>query len=121
MFIKKHFTGILLGSSLVIGAADVVWFRSVGLGGDSFTEALVRDLGLTRQQAEQLKREPARAGLLSRMYESLRPACSQLATELQISLEAFRKAHPDHRIRAVYGVGGGFQLHGLLRYLQMGV
>jgi type IV pilus assembly protein PilM len=107
-------------SNLVIACQDVVWFRSIGLGGDDFTQKLVRDLRLTRLQAEQAKREPFRARVISRLYESLQPVSSQLAAELRLSLDAFAKAYPNHRVRAIYGVGGGFQLHGLLRHLQRG-
>jgi hypothetical protein len=44
----------------------------------------------------------------------------ELAGEVRRSIESFAKTCPDRPVGRLLGLGGGFQLHGLLRYLQIG-
>jgi Tfp pilus assembly PilM family ATPase len=104
-------------TNLVISSPSRAWFRSIGAGGETFTNVLVRPFKLTREQAELLKREPARARRVYQMYDLLEPDLTHLAEEVERSLAAFRRQVPGHAVRRMYGVGGGFQFHGLLRHL----
>ena len=105
---------------LVVSSPTSVWFRSSGLGGEQFTRALVRDFKLTAAQAESLKRDPAGAESLHRMYHALAPALEALLADARSMLDAFVASHRTQRIERVLGCGGSFQLHGLLRYLRSG-
>lgn len=104
-------------TNLVISSPSCAWFRSIGLGGETFTNLLVRPFKLTREQAELLKREPARARRVYQMYDLFEPDLTHLAEEVDRSLATFRRQLPGHAVRQMVGVGGGFQLHGLLRRL----
>jgi type IV pilus assembly protein PilM len=107
-------------SNLVIGSRSCVWFRSIGVGSHSITKALVREFRLTLTQAEQLKRAPASAEHLGKLYEAIDPVLKGLVEEVHRSFVAFGKSHPQSRIERVLALGGGLQFHGLLSYLRLG-
>ena len=102
----------------VVSRPGDVWFRSIHHGGDYFTRPLLRELQLTAEQAEQLKREPARARRMYKLYELFEPAFEQLTNEVQRTLASLQRSREAIQIKQIYGVGGGFQLHGLLRHLR---
>ncbi len=104
-------------TNLVISSPSCVWFRSIGVGGETFTTQLLRPFKLTREQAELLKRQPARARRVYQMYDVLEPDLTHLAEEVDRSLTQLRRQLPGVTVRRMYGVGGGFHLHGLLRLL----
>ena len=107
-------------SNLVIAGPQVVWYRNFGVGGHSFTRPLVQQLHVTFAQAEGLKRDPLSAESTSAVYAALDPVMEELAGEVRCSLDSFAKTCPDERVARLFGLGGGFQLHGLLRYLAAG-
>ncbi len=106
--------------NIVISAPRCVWFRNFGHGGDSFTRELCKTLQLTSEQAGQVKRQPALAESYHRLDAAWRPLWVQLASELDRSLAMHRKLYPDYPVGHIYGLGGGFQTQGLLRYLRTG-
>jgi type IV pilus assembly protein PilM len=110
------------GTNIVFSWPGGVWFRSIGLGGNEFTQALVRELKLTWPQAEQLKRQPAKACFLSHWDRALQPTLAAWCGELRRTIELFHTTHRDERLRLkrIYCLGGGSALHGLLRYLRTG-
>lgn len=110
------------GTNVVFSWSGGVWFRSFGLGGNAFTQALVRQYHLTWQQAELLKRQPAKAELLSRWDQALHAEMAAWGTQLRQTIEMFQAAHRAEplRVSSVYCLGGGAALHGLLRYLRTG-
>src|SRR6185369_13894609 len=97
-----------------------VWFRSFGLGGETFTQALTKQFQLTREQAEELKRNPAKARRYSLFCTTLEPLLVQLVSEIERSLASYARFNPAEPAQRLYGVGGGFQTHGVLRYLRSG-
>jgi len=107
-------------TSIVVSSRANVWFRTFGQGGANFTGALVKQLGVTHQQAEQIKREPAKARRYGQMCEVLQPLLVQLSGELERSLTNYQKVPGSRLVERIYGVGGGFQVHGLLRHLRFG-
>ncbi|WP_197442680.1 pilus assembly protein PilM [Lignipirellula cremea] len=107
-------------SNFLVMGPGVVWFRSFRTGGDSFSKALVSHFQLTHPQAEQVKCQPAQARSLSRMYGALSPVFQQLTEEVRLCLLGYEKAHPDQPLTRIRGLGGSFQIHGMLRCLHHG-
>ncbi|HTN76761.1 MAG TPA: pilus assembly protein PilM, partial [Pirellulaceae bacterium] len=105
-------------TNLVVSSPSAFWFRTLSIGGDNFTEPLVRQFKLTYTQAEQFKREPHRARRMSQLYATFDPLLNELATEVERSTDSFLKLFPDQTLARMVGVGGGFQLHGLFRRLR---
>jgi Tfp pilus assembly PilM family ATPase len=108
------------GSNLVISSPTLVWFRSIGVGGDAFTSDLLKPFRLTRAQAETLKRKPSSARRISQVYKAMEPTLSYLVEDVQRSVQSCLKLFPHVVIRRMFGVGGGFALHGLMRRLRYG-
>jgi type IV pilus assembly protein PilM len=106
-------------TNLVVCSTAGTWFRTFGIGGDPFARQLVKQLGVTAEQAQRLLHEPARARRFSRWHEALAPLYVQLASEIERSLATHRKLYPDRPIRQIYGLGGAFQTFGVLRQLRM--
>ena len=113
-------------TSVLIASPGSVWFRTVPRGGDDFTKRLMRQFNLTFDRAEQVKRNPSLSRSLSKLHATLVPAFQELEKELQMSFSSFA-AHLANTGRAetvqlnrLLGLGGGFQLHSLLRYLRTG-
>jgi type IV pilus assembly protein PilM len=107
-------------TNLVVSSPHSLWYRSCGVAGQSFTRALVKDFNLTIVQAEQLKRAPESAERFGKVFESMSPGFEEFLKESQETLAAYARAEPNHPIQRVFGVGGGFTLHGLFRYLRCG-
>jgi len=107
-------------TNIVVGSRRFFWSRSSRIGGHTFSKGLVREFNLTMAQAEHLKRDPAGAERLSDVYRILDPVFEEFAAEIEMALAAFKKSHPGAGVRQMLGLGGGFRLHGLLRYLRTG-
>ena len=104
-------------TNLVVSSPGCTWFRSIGLAGESFTNALTRVLKLTRGQAEQLKRAPARARRVHSIYAPLEPEFAHLVDEVERSLQNYRRQYPQFPVNQMLAFGGGIRMHGLLRRL----
>ena len=107
-------------TNVVVSSSRSVWFRTFTQGGGSFTRELVKQLKLTHEQAEQLQREPAKARRFSQLEAAVQPLLVQLGGEIERSLASYSRVYSDRPVRQVYGLGGGFQTHGLLRFLRTG-
>jgi len=105
-------------TSVLVSGPHQAWFRSTGFGAHGFNKALVRDLKLTSAQAETLKRDPSKAESPSKMHQAMQPVLEDLVAEVRASLEAFGRSRGRRQIQRILGVGGGFRMHGLLRYLR---
>ena len=106
-------------TNFLVSAPRTCWFRSFGLGGENFTQALARHFQLTREQAEELKRKPAKARRYSLYCATQEPLFVQLVSEIERSLASYSRFSAE-TVEKLYGVGGAFQTHGLLRYLRWG-
>ncbi len=107
-------------TNIVVTSPTAEWFRTINFGGDQFTEPLVKQFKLTYAQAELLKREPHRARRMMQLYATFDPLIDELTNEIVRSIDSFLKANPDQTLSRIYGVGGGFLLHGLLQKLRTG-
>jgi Tfp pilus assembly PilM family ATPase len=107
-------------TNVVVSSPRSVWFRTFTQGGAGFTRELVKQLKLTHDQAEQLQHQPAKARRFSQLEAALQPLLLQLGGEIERSLTTYARLAPDRPVRQVYGLGGAFQMHGLLRFLRSG-
>jgi len=107
-------------SVMVITGPQRVWFRNFGLGGNTFTRALVQEFNVTFAEAETMKRDLLAAPRFSRAATALQPVLDDLVAEIHRSIESFQKGSQRGFVTQLMGAGGGFQLHGLLRHLCCG-
>lgn len=105
-------------ADLLIAEGESVWMRSIPIGGNHFTEALVRDFKLRFERAEELKRTTATSPHGRRILQAMRPVFADLVSEIQRSIGFYSSTHRDSRIARVIALGGTFKLPGLQKYLQ---
>jgi Tfp pilus assembly PilM family ATPase len=107
-------------TNVVVYAPRCVWFRTFTIGAGNFVRELVKQLKLTGEQAQELLCHPAKARRFGQWQAAIQPLIVQLTGEVERSLTTYARLYPDRPIQQVYGLGGGFQIHGLLRFLRSG-
>ncbi len=105
-------------TDLIIADNDTVWLRSISIGGNSFTEALVKAFKLNFQKAEELKRTAGTSKYTRQIFQAMRPIFGDLVGEIQRSMGFFASVRREMRIKRIIALGGTFKLPNLLRYLQ---
>jgi len=105
-------------TDLIIAEGETIWLRSIPIGGNSFTEALVKSFKLRFEKAEDLKRNAATSKYGRQILQAMRPIFADLVAEIQRSIGFYASVHRDSRITRVVALGGTFRLPGLQKYLQ---
>lgn len=105
-------------TDVVITDGDAIWLRNLPIGGNHFTRALTKEFKLTFAKAEHLKRNATKAPDPKKLYQAMRPVFTDFLSELQRSVGYFASTHRHQVIKTVLGVGNGFKLPGLQRFLQ---
>ncbi|MFP6769258.1 MAG: type IV pilus assembly protein PilM, partial [Planctomycetaceae bacterium] len=105
-------------TTLLITNGVKIWIRNVPLGGNHFTRALTKDMKLTFSKAEHLKCNATRAPDPRAVFKALRPVFDDYVSEIQRSIGYFSSVNREAKISKVLGVGNGFKLAGLQKFLQ---
>lgn len=103
---------------LVVTNGAKIWIRNVPIGGNHFTRALVKDMKLTFAKAEHLKCNATKSPDPKAVFQAMRPVFNDYVTELQRSIGYFSSVNREAKIVKVLGVGNGFRLAGLQKFLQ---
>src|SRR3954467_7745397 len=105
-------------TDLIIAEGESIWLRSIPIGGNNFTEALVKAFKMKFEKAEELKRNAATSKYGRQILQAMRPVFADLVAEIQRSIGFYASVHRDSRIQRVLALGGTFRLPGLQKYLQ---
>jgi len=105
-------------TDLVICTANSLWTRSIPLGGNNFTEALVKSFKLSFSKAENLKQSAASSKYARQIFQAMRPIFADLVQELQRSIGFYSSTHRDAKMTKCLAMGNAFKLPGLQKYLQ---
>ncbi|MBI5865890.1 MAG: type IV pilus assembly protein PilM [Planctomycetes bacterium] len=105
-------------TDLIVVEADSTWYRNIPLGGNTFTEALVKAFKLSFSKAENLKRTAAESKYARQVFQAMRPVFSELVGEIQRSLGFYSSTHRDVHLKHVLACGNAFRLTGLQKYLE---
>ena len=105
-------------TDLVVTDGQTVWSRNIPLGGNNFTEALVKAFKLSFAKAENLKRTAATSKYARQIFQAMRPVFADLVAEIQRSIGFYMSTHRDIVLNKVLGMGNAFRLPGLQKYLQ---
>lgn len=122
----------VLRLTVVVGETPVI-VRTLGGGGQGWTQAVAESLGLSLEAAEihkldhgisvgsingsSTKSSAPSAGIASMILSILRSDLDGVATEIERSYEYVMRCYPDHSAAGVLLVGGGADLKGLDGYL----
>ncbi|MBI3835047.1 MAG: type IV pilus assembly protein PilM [Planctomycetes bacterium] len=125
-----HFDGLLTSDTmilidigaentdLVVATPDSLWTRTIPMGGNTFTEALVKSFKLSFAKSEALKRTAAESKYARQVFQAMRPIFADLVQELQRSIGFYASTHREAKVERLVGFGNAFQLPGLQKYLQ---
>ena len=105
-------------TDVVIATPSRLWTRTVPIGGNNFTDALVKSFKLSFAKAETLKRTAASSKYARQIFQTMRPVFADIVQELQRSIGFYSSTHRDAHVEKVVGVGNAFLLPGLQKYLQ---
>ena len=104
-------------TTLIISNGEKIWIRTVNIGGNNFTRALVKDMKLSFAKAEHLKCNATKAPDPRSVFQALRPVFNDYVAEIKRSIGFFTGVNRQANITKVFGVGNGFKLAGLQKYL----
>ncbi len=105
-------------TDLIIAEGESIWLRSIPIGGNNFTEVLVKSFKLPFGKAEELKRNANTSKYARQIFQAMRPVFADLVAEIQRSIGFYSSVHRESRIKKVIALGGTFRLAGLQKYLQ---
>jgi type IV pilus assembly protein PilM len=122
--VKDDDEGVILmdigtsSTDVVIVERGGIWLRTLPMGGNAFTEALVRAFKLSFPKAEKLKREAATSKYARQIFQAMRPVFADLVQEIQRSLGYYQSLNRDANLTKLIGVGSTFKLPGLQKFLK---
>ncbi len=105
-------------TDLIISDGTRIWQRNVPIGGNHFTRALTKELKLTFAKAEHLKRNATKAPDPKAVFTAMRGIFNDFASEVNRSIGFYSSVNRTAQILKVVGLGNGFKLPGLQKFLQ---
>ena len=105
-------------TDVIIVEGGDLWLRTLPIGGNSFTEALVRAFKLSFSKAEKLKREAGTSKYTRQIFQAMRPVFADLIQEMQRTLGYYQSMNRDANITKLIGVGSSFRLPGMPKFLK---
>ncbi len=105
-------------TDLVIVEPNSAWTRTIPLGGNRFTEELVKKFKLSFAKAEHLKRNAAKHKHARQIFQAMRPIFAELVAEVQRSIGFYSSTHREIELKRVLACGNAFKLSGLRKYLE---
>ncbi len=125
-----HFDGLLAddttmlldigaeNTDAIIATKESFWTRTIPIGGNAFTEALVKSFKLSFAKAEALKKTADSSKYARQIFQAMRPIFADLVQELQRSVGFYSSTHRDSEIQKLVVFGDAFLLPNLRKYLQ---
>ena len=117
----EHYIILDMGAdntTLVVTNGSKIWIRNVPVGGNHFTRALTKDMKLTFAKAEHLKCNATKSPDPRAVFKALQPVFNDYVSEIQRSIGYFSSVNRNAKIKKLIGVGNGFKLAGLQKFLQ---
>lgn len=114
---------INIGASLInmnIVQGEISLFtRDISTGGNLYTETIQRELNLSREHAENIKRGVAAEGVdPSSATSIIHGVTEDVAVDVQRTFDFFKATSSEERIDRIYLAGGSAKIQGLQQYFQ---
>lgn len=107
-----------VSTDIIVVEAGGIWLRTLPLGGNHFTEALMKQFKISFAKAEKLKREASTSKYAKQIFQAMRGVFSDLVQEVQRSLGFYQSLNRDSELTTIVGVGSTWKLPGLQKYLK---
>lgn len=96
-----------------------VFTRDIPIGGNRYTEAIQRELGMSFDEAEEVKKGERSAGSNQASLTSVIDSVNaEVASEIGRTIDYFKSTMPDVDVQEILLCGGGAQVNGLLQQLK---
>jgi len=105
-------------TTLMVSNGYKIWIRNVPIGGNHFTRALTKEMKLSFAKAEHLKCNATKSPDPRAVFQALRPVFNDYVSEIQRSIGYFSSVNRSAKVVKVVGLGNGFKLAGLQKFLQ---
>jgi len=105
-------------TDLIVAGGGSLWTRNIPIGGNNFTEALLKTFKLSFRKAENLKRSAATSKYARQIFQAMRPVFADLVAEVQRSIGFFTSSRRGVRLNKLIAMGNAFKLPGLQKFLQ---
>ena len=92
-------------TDLVVADGPRIWTRTIQIGGNNFTEALVKAFKLSFPKAEKLKRTAATSKYARQIFQAMRPVFADLVQEIQRSMGYYTAHAPRGAVQEGRGAG----------------
>lgn len=110
--------GASLTNLVVMSSGEVVFSRDMPIGGQSYTNDIHKEMGISLQEAESLKLSAANGGTVpDEVHASINSTTEGLAEEIRNSFDFFSGSSEGSAISQVFYTGGGAATPGLVRQL----
>lgn len=111
--------GASIMNIVVTRGSSLLFTRDVSAGGNQFTDILQKELHLSFEEAEQVKRGKELEGVAPESIASLMQSVSEvLLLEIQKTFDFFRATSVNEQIQRIYLSGGCSQVSGLIDLLK---
>ncbi|MEM6751024.1 MAG: type IV pilus assembly protein PilM, partial [Planctomycetota bacterium] len=107
-----------VSTDVIVVEPGSIWLRTFSMGGNNFTEALVRQFKISFAKAEKLKREAATSKYAKQIFQAMKGVYADLVQEVQRSLGYYQSINRESNVTQVLGLGSTFRLPGLVKYVQ---
>ncbi len=105
-------------TDIIVVEDETIWLRTLPLGGNHFTQALMKQFKISFAKAEKLKLEAGTSKYAKQIYQAMRGVFNDLVTEIQRSLGFYTSLNRDSELTRIVGVGSTWKLPGLQKYLK---
>ncbi|MEM6258122.1 MAG: type IV pilus assembly protein PilM [Planctomycetota bacterium] len=105
-------------TDIIVVEDETIWLRTLPLGGNHFTQALMKQFKISFAKAEKLKLEAGTSKYAKQIYQAMRGVFNDLVTEIQRSLGFYTSLNRDSELERLVGVGSTWKLPGLQKYLK---
>lgn len=93
------------------------FWRDISMGGNQFTDAIQKDLGIGFEQAEELKKGEGDPGQVERTAPVIQSVSQDVAAEIQKTLDFYRVTSSRDHVDKILLSGGGSKIRGLDTFL----
>lgn len=107
-----------LNTDVIIVEGGNLWLRTLPIGGNNFTDALVRAFKLSFAKAEKLKQEASTSKYTRQIFQAMRPVFADLIQELQRTLGYYQSINHEGHLTKLIGLGSTFRLPGMQKFLR---
>ena len=105
-------------TEFIVADGQKVFHRTIPIGGNNFTQALVKTFKLSFSKAENLKRKCSTSKYAKQVFQAMRSVFSDLSSEVQRSIGFYTTLNRRAQISRILAMGNTFRLPGLQKYLQ---